>query len=196
MERACTTPRKGWPCSQDTPPHSPSAQEPERFPHLLQPKVSLSRCWWHLGQVEHEEQPGLLDPWTRVTRTSAGTQRSLSQFTPVPPHWFASMTSMGAHTELRLAQQGMTGLREAQEPEPSRREHVARTGPCPHSGLCPASHMSLVTSLLPEMPETPGGIPRWKGFRTPGIQNLTPSEADSAWLPAQAGLRDLSVGFH
>lgn len=97
----------------------------------------------------------------------------------------------GAH----LAREGRTGLREAEGQEPSRKEHVARTGPCPQSGLCPASHMPLVTSLLPEMSETPRGIPRWKGFSTPGIQNLNPSEADRALLPVQAGLRDLSLGF-
>lgn len=67
--------------------------------------------------------------------------------------------------ELTLAQEGGTELRQAQEPEPSRREHVARTGLCPHSGLCPASHMSLVTSLLPEMPETPWGDPKVEGIR-------------------------------
>lgn len=65
MERACTTHRKGQPCSQDTPPHSPVCLSKPRsqrgVPTSCSPRTgSVSLCWWHPGQVEHEELPGLL----------------------------------------------------------------------------------------------------------------------------------------
>lgn len=98
MERACTTHSQGSPAprtllhSSTLPSLPQQAQEPERFPHVLQPKDVLS------GFV-----PVLVAPRAGGATWALGSglnqsrhTEELAQFTPVPPHWFASMTRVGA----------------------------------------------------------------------------------------------------
>lgn len=149
VERACTALRRGSPAPR-TLLHIPSVpqqgREPGRIPHLLQPQA----CLGAFVPVLVAPRAGAAQALGSGLPEPLKALRSLSQFPPVPPHWFASMSRVGAHTELSTA-----GRDRAEEHEPSRDEQGTRTGPCPCSGLCPASHVSLVTSALASGPEMP-----------------------------------------
>lgn len=88
MERACTTHSKGQPCSQESPARSPlclskpsSLSSQRGFPAPAAQGLTrcLSRCWWHPGQVEHEELPRLLDQGYLNQSEHRGVFSSLAQ---------------------------------------------------------------------------------------------------------------------
>lgn len=122
------------------------AQQPERSPCSCSPRTHLvfvpvlvaPRAGGARGAAQAVGS-GLLEP--------VKARRSLSQFSPVPPHWFASIT-MGAHWSSRLHR--MEGSRA----EGARAGRSTRPGQGPVPALdsalpptCPLSH-----HLWPQIP--------------------------------------------
>lgn len=131
------------------------AQEPERFPHLLQPKdlpgefvpvLVAPRAGGARGAAPAPAS-GLLDQVTlhhRVTVCLNHSRHTEESF-PVPPSASPLVCQHDQHGSTHgahLAQEGGTGLREAVEQEPSRKEHRDRALspvwalPCPPHAPC------------------------------------------------------------
>lgn len=122
------------------------AQQPERFPHSCSPRTHsvfvLVLVAPRAGGARGAAQAlgsGLLEP--------VKAQRSLPQFSPVPPHWFSSIT-MGAHWSSRWHR------REGSRAEGGRAGRSTRPGQGPVPALdtappptCPLSHQ-----LRPQIP--------------------------------------------